>query len=119
MKDEEIVGDLVVSRLSVTLRTIEKTFKIYDGLWREGLTDMDALVEMKPQEVFERPERAGYPRGDFMIGLLGERLLHLANALCGNGTEALRELVEPDGLPEVRTSFQPSVNRAWPAVEIW
>ena len=88
--EPDLVTDLVGALLSVNGWGLEKTSAIYDGLRSEGLFDMDAVAEMAPGEVCDRLERAGYRRGDFMIGLLAGRLLNLAGILAKDGKRALR-----------------------------
>ena len=104
---EELIGDLVVSVLSVNLWTIEKTFKIYDGLREEGLFDFDAVAALPETEVFARLERAGYTRGDFMVGMLAGRLRSVALALSGQGQEKLRQLVTAKDRKGVEALLQP------------
>ena len=43
---KELIGDLVVAVLSLNPWTIEKTFKIYDGLREQGLFDLDAVAAL-------------------------------------------------------------------------
>ena len=71
--DEQLIGDLVLALLSVNLWTLDRTFGNDDGLKREGLFDMARVAGLTDVAVFARLERAGYDRGDFMIGLLGGR----------------------------------------------
>ena len=67
--DQRVVEDIVLSMLSVDSWTLEKSFALRDALQREGFFDMDTLISRHPTDVFERLERVGYTRGDFMIGL--------------------------------------------------
>ena len=88
--DEAFVGDLVLALLSVNTWTLEKTFRIYEGLKREELFIPNRVSKLSETEVFARLEKAGYDRGDFMIGLLSGRLLALSKALAGDGMKHLR-----------------------------
>ena len=90
---EGLVADLVVAVLSVNGWTLEKTFSIHDGLCEQGLFDVERLPKMPPTEVFDRSQKAEYSRGEFMIGLLADRILTLARALEGEGKEPLEQLV--------------------------
>lgn len=92
--EKEIFADLLISMLTVNLWSLEKAFPLHDGLLREGLLDIESVSEMSPEEVFPRLERAGYRRGEFMIGLLSERILNTARTLAGNGIQELSMLIE-------------------------
>ena len=94
LSDEALVGDLVVALLAVNGWSIEKTFKLYEGLEAEHLVDLEAICKMTQPEVSTRLERAGYRRGLFMIDLLASRLHGLALTLAGDGTNELRRAIE-------------------------
>lgn len=92
-KTNDLIGDLVVAILSVNAWPLEKTFKIYESLRAQGLFDVQRIAKMAPAEVFDRLKNAGYARGDFMVGLLADRLLNMACALDGDAKAKLEQLV--------------------------
>ena len=57
--------------------------------------------------MFARLERAGYARGDFMIGMLTGRLRGVANALSGEGQEKLKQLVAAKDSKGIEKHLQP------------
>ena len=100
---KSIVCDLVCSLLAVNLWTVEKTFSLNRALDRESLFDMDTARRMSRQEVFDRLLRAGYSRGDYVTGLLADRLLNVANALAGEGLSRLCTLIAKGEIGEMDT----------------
>lgn len=109
-----VVEDLVMAMLSVDSWTLEKSFEIREQLEREGFFALESLAERSPTDVFERLERAGYARGDFMICTMSDRLLHMADLLAGDGLPELLGLVESKG-PELDTFLQ-QIKGVGPAV---
>src|SRR5262245_43517047 len=92
--EKGLIGDLVIALLAVNGWTLDKVFSLRDGLQAQGLFDPDRVASMPHAEVFDRLGRAGYSRGDFMIGLLAGRMSELARALSGEQKAKLRRLVE-------------------------
>ena len=68
----KVVEDLVIAMLSVDSWTLEKSFALRDALQREEIFDLDTLADRAPTDVFERLERAGYARGDFMTDVMAK-----------------------------------------------
>lgn len=98
---KRVAKDLVNALLAVNLWTVETVFSLEPGLERESLFDMDIVASMSQEEVFDRLMQAGYSRGDYITGLLAERLLSTAKALAGQGLSRLCTLLEQKDIEEI------------------
>jgi hypothetical protein len=100
---KSIVQDLVCSLLAVNLWTVEKTFGLSKDLERESLFDMNAVSRMSHQEAVDHLINAGYARGDYITGLLADRLLTVAAALAEDGVSRLCTLIAAGEIAEMDT----------------
>lgn len=113
--EDDLIGDLVVALLSVNGWGLEKTFALYDDLQVQGLFAVESVAAMPRGEVCDRLEKAGYRRGDFLVGLLAGRLHDLARILSGEGKKTLRQLVEERDLQGI-DNFLLEINGVGPQV---
>ncbi|MFC2171909.1 hypothetical protein ACFLU6_04680 [Acidobacteriota bacterium] len=95
------ITDLVISLLSVNAWTVEKSYSLLDGLRREGLLDMDLVSKLDESQIFLRLKKAGFNRGDFVVGLMSERIAHLARSMEAEGLECFYLLHSEDKIPEL------------------
>ena len=72
--------DLIVAMLAVNSWPLDKVADIYPGLTKQGLTDPGTIVAMKWHAVYTALVKAGYKRGDYIVGLLTERIMEAAAA---------------------------------------
>jgi len=87
--------------LAVNLWTIDRTYSLHTELEKESLFDMNSVANMTHQEIFARLMNAGYSRGDYITGLLADRLMNLAKALSGQGLSRLCSLLEQRNIKEM------------------
>lgn len=96
-----VAFDLVCSLLSVNRWALDRVFGISEGIEKESLFDIDGIARMTHQEVKARLIRAGCSRGDYVTGLLADRLLNVAHALAGQGLSRLCALLDQHDIDEI------------------
>jgi hypothetical protein len=90
---EDVWTDFVISVLSVNNWSVERTYKLVDGLVNSGLTDTSKLVKLTEAEILQRLKRAGYDRGEYMNRLFAARLTGLREFIETHGVDIATELI--------------------------
>jgi 3-methyladenine DNA glycosylase/8-oxoguanine DNA glycosylase len=83
------VLDLLVSMLAVAGWSADRVYALREQLSAEHLDDPAVLPGLSEEEIARRINRAGYVRGDYITGLMTERIRALAKALGAAGADQL------------------------------
>lgn len=90
---DDIARNLIAALLAVNNWPIEKAWEIVPDLERQGLLDFASVASMGHRDVFDRLRAAGYTKSDYVVGLVGDRLLGLAGILSRGGLSKIEQLV--------------------------
>jgi endonuclease III-like uncharacterized protein len=99
--------DLVLSILSVNNYSIEKTYKLVSNLREQGLLDPRKIIGSNHQSIFNRLNAGGYARGDYVNGLLAERLVSLGEQIQKRGVETFRTIISSKNAREIQKLLTP------------
>ena len=80
---------------------MEKIFELRDGLAREGLFDVERILQKTPAELFDSIKHAGYTRGNFMVGRTADRLFQMADKVACEGAAGLLPLIAAGASPSL------------------
>ena len=91
--DSEVLADLISSMLAVNNYPLEDVIALRSGLDREGLFDLPRLSRMAVPQLFAALRRAGYPKSDYVTGLVANWLLATAAVLAADQRRRLAGLL--------------------------
>jgi len=89
----DVLADLLCAMLAVNNLPLEDTVALHPALEREGLFDLPRLSRMAVPELFAALRRAGYPKSDYVTGLVANWLHATASALAADQGRRLAGLL--------------------------
>lgn len=95
----DVTSALVKAIISVNNWPLYKSCDLHEALEDEGLFDFEAVSTLDVTEIFDRLQRAGYTKSEFVVGLVAERLKAASLALSGERMAELLRL-EANGRTE-------------------
>lgn len=99
--------DLVLSILSVNNCPLEKTYLAVETLRREGLFDTQNLMQWNWVEMVRHLKLGGYDRGDFVTGLIADRLMSLGTLIKSVGATECERVLREGSDNEVKEFLKP------------
>lgn len=99
--------DLILSILSVNNFSIEKAFNLAPALRKQGLLDPRKLVGYDRNTLFKRLNAGGYARGDYVTGLLTDRLTALGEYIRQQGVEPCTSAISGTSAREIEKFLLP------------
>jgi hypothetical protein len=107
--------DLVISILSVNNWSLDHTYRLVDGLRKEGLFDPQHLMEWDHKDIAKHLKAAGCNRGLFMTNLFALRLANLGTLIDRRGVEHCAKIISSTDTTAIEELLLP-VNGIGPRV---